>query len=111
MTPGQHKTLKGEEKMPDLIRSNKLSYKYALLSMIETLQEVAYQHTAEVATTQLPDPVLTQDALEKYSYLDSNLLAFSKERAYELMDSALGKLQTMSDTEFAELELSLDFDE
>ena len=29
----------------------------------------------------------------------------------ELTDSALGKLQTMSDTEFAELELFPDFDE
>ena len=29
----------------------------------------------------------------------------------ELTDSALGKLQAMSDAEFAELELYLDFDE
>ena len=78
------------------------SIKYAPLSMIETLQEAAYQQTAEAAATQLPDakeqaldeypmpdPVLTQDDLEKCGYLDSDLLPLSKERAYELMDRDL----------------------
>ena len=54
------------------------SIKYAPLSMIETLQEAAYQQTAEAVATQLPDaqeqaldeypmpdPALTQDDLEK----------------------------------------------
>mgnify|MGYP006065746953 FL=1 len=74
------------------------SIKYAPISMIETLQEAAYQQTAEAAATQLPDaqeqaldeypmpdPTLTQDDLEKCGYLDGDLLSLSKERAYELM--------------------------
>ena len=82
------------------------SIKYAPLSMIETLQEAAYQQmqeqvgqqTAEAAAAQLPDaqelaldkypmpdPVLTKDNLEKCGYLDSDLLPLSKERAYEMM--------------------------
>ena len=78
------------------------SIKDASLSMIETLQEAAHQQTAEAAATQLPDaqeqaldeypmpdPVLTQDDLEKCSCLDSDLLPLSKERAYELMDRDL----------------------
>ena len=86
------------------------SIKYAPLSMIETLQEAAYhqmqeqvsQQTTEAAATQLPDaqeqaldeypmpdPVLTQDDLEKCGYLDSDLLPLSKERAYELMERDL----------------------
>ena len=78
------------------------SIKYAPLSMIETLQEQASQQAAETATTQLPDaqeqaldeypmpdPVLTQDDLEKCGCLDSDLLPLSKERAYELMDRDL----------------------
>ena len=78
------------------------SIKYAPLSMIETLQEAAYQQTAEAATTQLPDapeqhldeypmpdPTLTQDDLEKCGYLDGDLLPLSKERAYELMERDL----------------------
>lgn len=86
------------------------SIKYAPLSMIETLQETAYQQmqeqvsqqTAEAAATQLPDaqeqaldeypmsdPVLTQDDLEKCGYLDDDLLPLSKERAYELMERDL----------------------
>ena len=86
------------------------SIKYAPLSIIETLQEAASQQmqeqvsqqTAEAAATQLPDaqeqaldeypmpdPVLTQDDLEKCGYLDSDLLPLSKERAYELMDRDL----------------------
>ena len=57
------------------------SIKYAPISMIETLQEAAYQQTAEAAATQLPDaqeqaldeypmpdPTLTQDDLEKCGY-------------------------------------------
>ena len=86
------------------------SIKYAPLSMIETLQEAAYQQmqeqgsqqTAEAAAAQLPDaqeqaldeypmpdPVLTQDDLEKCGCLDSDLLPLSKERAYELMERDL----------------------
>ena len=86
------------------------SIKYAPLSMIETLQETAYQQmqeqvsqqTTETAATQLPDaqeqaldeypmpdPALTQDDLEKCGYLDSDLLPLSKERAYELMERDL----------------------
>ena len=78
------------------------SIKYAPLSMIETLQEAAYQQTAEVVAAQLPDaqeqaldeypmpdPVLTQDDLEKCGCLDRDLLPLSKERAYELMERDL----------------------
>ena len=86
------------------------SIKYAPLSMSETLQEAAYQQmqeqgsqqTAEAAAVQLPDaqeqaldeypmpdPVLTQDDLEKCGCLDSDLLPLSKERAYELMERDL----------------------
>ena len=78
------------------------SIKYAPLFMIETLQEAAYQQTAEVVAAQLPDaqeqaldeypmpdPVLTQDDLEKCGCLDSDLLPLSKERAYELMERDL----------------------
>ncbi|WP_442906887.1 YodL domain-containing protein [Intestinibacillus sp. Marseille-P6563] len=78
------------------------SIKYAPLSMIETLQEVAYQHTIEATATQLPDvqeqaldtypmpdPTLTQNDLEKCGYLDGDLLPLSKERAYELMERDL----------------------
>ena len=78
------------------------SIKYAPLSMIETLQEAAYQQTAEAVATQLPDtqeqaldeypmpdPALIQDNLEKCGYLDSDLLSLSKERAYELMERDL----------------------
>ena len=80
------------------------SIRYALLSMIETLQEAAVQQMQAAAqaavpeVTQLPDapeqtldeypmpdPTLTQDDLEKCGYLDSDLLPLSKERAYELM--------------------------
>ena len=76
--------------------------RYAPLSIIETLQETAYQQTAEATTTQLPDapeqhldeypmpdPTLTQDDLEKCGYLDGDLLPLSKERAYELMERDL----------------------
>ena len=86
------------------------SIKYASLSMIETLQEAASQQmqeqvsqqTTETAAAQLPDaqeqaldeypmpdPVLTQDDLEKCGCLDSDLLPLSKERAYELMERDL----------------------
>ena len=80
------------------------SIRYAPLSMIETLQEAAVQQMQAAAqaaapeTTMLPDapeqhldeypmpdPVLTQDDLEKCGYLDSDLLPLSKDRAYELM--------------------------
>lgn len=37
----------------------------------------------------MPDPVLTQDDLEKCGYLDNDLLPLSKERAYELMERDL----------------------
>ena len=86
------------------------SIKYAPLSMIETLQEAASQQmqervsqqTVETAAAQLPDaqeqaldeypmpdPVLTQDDLEKCGCLDSDLLPLSKERAFELMERDL----------------------
>ena len=78
------------------------SIKYAPLSMIETLYEQASQQTAEATAALLPDaqeqvldeypmpdPVLTQDDLEKCVCLDSDLLPLSKERAYELMDRDL----------------------
>ena len=78
------------------------SIKYAPLSKIEALQEATYQQTAEAAAAQLPDaqeqaldeypmpdPVLTQDDLEKCGCLDSDLLPLSKERAYELMERDL----------------------
>lgn len=86
------------------------SIKYALLSMIETLQEAASkqmqeqvsQQAAKAAAAQLPDaqeqaldeypmpdPALTQDDLEKCGYLDGDLLPLSKERAYELMERDL----------------------
>ncbi len=80
----------------------KQSIKYAPLSMIETLYEQASQQTAEAAAALLPDaqeqaldeypmpdPVLTQDDLEKCGCLDSDLLPLSKERAYELMERDL----------------------
>mgnify|MGYP000260038665 CR=1 FL=1 len=67
------------------------SIKYAPLSMIETLQEAAYQQMQEQALDEypMPDPVLTQDDLEKCGYLDGDLLPLSKERAYELMERDL----------------------
>lgn len=78
------------------------SIKYAPLSMIETLYGQASQQTAEAAAALLPDaqeqaldeypmpdPVLTQDDLEKCGCLDSDLLPLSKERAYELMERDL----------------------
>ena len=88
------------------------SIKYAPLSMIETLQEAAYQQMQEQVSQQaeetaavptqlpdtpeqaldeypMPDPALTQDDLEKCGYLDSDLLPLSKERAYELMERDL----------------------
>ena len=78
------------------------SIKYAPLSMIQTLYEQASQQTAEAAAALLPDaqeqaldeypmpdPVLTQDDLEKCGCLDSDLLPLSKERAYELMERDL----------------------
>ena len=66
-----------------------------------TEPEQAPQQTAEAAAqlpdTQeqaldeypMPDPVLTQDNLEKCGCLDSDLLPLSKERAYELMERDL----------------------
>ena len=88
------------------------SIKYAPLSMIETLQEAAYQQMQEQVSQQaeetaavptqlpdtpeqaldeypMPDPALTQDDLEKCGYMDSDLLPLSKERAYELMERNL----------------------
>ena len=68
------------------------SIKDASLSIIETLQEAAHQQTAEAAATQLPDaqeqaldeypmpdPVLTQDNLEKCGYLDSDLDVYKRQ--------------------------------
>ena len=84
------------------------SVEEAPLSMLETLQESAYQQMTEQAVQQaegsgqlpdvreqaldeypMPDPALTQDDLEKCGYLDSDLLPLSKERAYELMEREL----------------------
>ena len=86
------------------------SIKYAPLSMIETLQEAASQQMQEQVSQQIvetaaaqlpdaqeqaldeypmPDPVLTQDDLEKCGCLDSDLLPLSKERAFELMERDL----------------------
>ena len=44
------------------------SIKYAPISMIETLQEAAYQQTAEAAATQLPDA--QEQALDEYPMPD-----------------------------------------
>ena len=84
------------------------SVEEAPLSMLETLQESAYQQMTEQAVQQaegsgqlpdvreqaldeypMPDPALTQDDLEKCGYLDGDLLPLSKERAYELMERDL----------------------
>ncbi len=78
------------------------SIREAPLSIIETLQEAAYQQAARAVAAQqpdaseqaldeypMPDPVLTQDDLEKCGCLDSDLLPLSKERAYELMERDL----------------------
>ena len=84
------------------------SVEEAPLSMLETLQESAYQQMTEQAVHQaegsgqlpdvreqaldeypMPDPALTQDDLEKCGYLDGDLLPLSKERAYELMERDL----------------------
>ena len=84
------------------------SVEEAPLSMLETLQESAYQQMTEQAVQQaegsdqlpdvreqaldeypMPDPTLTQDNLEKCGYLDGDLLPLSKERAYELMERDL----------------------
>ena len=78
------------------------SIKYASLSMIEALQEVADHQTAEAAAAQfpgareqaldeypMPDPALSEEELAKCSCLDSDLLPLSKERAYELMERDL----------------------
>ena len=78
------------------------SIKYASLSMIEALQEVADHQTAEAAAAQfpgareqaldeypMPDPALSEVELAKCSCLDSDLLPLSKERAYELMERDL----------------------
>ena len=92
----------------DDLNMGNASIKYAPLSMIETLQEAAYQQMQEQVSQQaedtaavptqlpdapeqaldeypMPDPALPQDDLEKCGYLDSDLLPLSKERAYELM--------------------------
>ena len=88
------------------------SIQEAPTSMIETLQDAAYQQmqkqvsrqaeeSADVSTQlpdaqeqaldeyPMPDPALTQDDLEKCGYLDNDLLPLSKERAYELLERDL----------------------
>lgn len=88
------------------------SIQEAPLSMIETLQDAAYQQMQEQVSQQaedpavpspqlpdaqeqaldeypMPDPALTQDDLEKCGYMDNDLLPLSKERAYELMERDL----------------------
>ena len=88
------------------------SIQEAPTSMIDTLQDAAYQQmqkqvsrqaeeSADVSTQlpdaqeqaldeyPMPDPALTQDDLEKCGYLDNDLLPLSKERAYELLERDL----------------------
>ena len=88
------------------------SIQEAPTSIIETLQDAAYQQmqkqvsrqaeeSADVSTQlpdaqeqaldeyPMPDPALTQDDLEKCGYLDNDLLPLSKERAYELLERDL----------------------
>ena len=88
------------------------SIQEAPTSMIETLQDAAYQQMQEQVSRQvedsaapstqlpdaqeqaldeypMPDPTLTQDDLEKCGYLDNDLLPLSKDRAYELMERDL----------------------
>ena len=88
------------------------SIQEAPTSMIETLQDAAYQQmqkqvsrqaeeSADVSTQlpdaqeqaldeyPMPDPALTQDDLEKCGYLDNDLLPLSKVRAYELLERDL----------------------
>ena len=88
------------------------SIQEAPTSMIETLQDAAYQQmqkqvsrqaeeSADVSTQlpdaqeqaldeyPMPDPALTQDDLEKCGYLDNDLLPLSKVRSYELLERDL----------------------
>ena len=71
---------------------------YASPEMVEILQEAQLSQPAPLPPEPpkhhldeypMPDPVLTQDDLEKCGYLDSDLLPLSKERAYELMERDL----------------------
>ena len=70
---------------------------YAPLEMVETLQEAQLSQPPlppeppehHLDEYPMPDPVLTQDDLEKCGYLDGDLLPLSKERAYELMERDL----------------------
>ena len=71
---------------------------YAPLEMVETLQEAQLSQPTPLPPEPpehhldeypMPDPVLTQDDLEKCGYLDGDLLPLSKERAYELMERDL----------------------
>ncbi len=106
-TPDMPRSIAALQICQDLDMGNK-SIKYARLSMIETLQTAAEHQMQESAkeaaavSAQLPDapqqvldeypmpdPMLTQDDLEKCGYLDSDLLPLSKERAYELMERDL----------------------
>ena len=73
------------------------SIKYAALSMIETLQEAAYQQTAEATATQLPDaqeqaldeyPMPDSEVsvsdMQEYGYFYDGMLPVTRERALEL---------------------------
>ena len=70
---------------------------YAPLEMVETLQEAQLSQPPlppeppehHLDEYPMPDPVLTQDDLEKCGYLNGDLLPLSKERAYELMERDL----------------------
>ena len=72
---------------------------YAPLEMVETLQEAQLSQPPlppeppehHLDEYPMPDPVLTQDDLEKCGYLDGDLLPLSKERAYELMAQDLDR--------------------
>ena len=58
-------------------------HQQAITSQLPDVQEQALDEYP------MPDPVLTQDDLEKCGYLDGDLLPLSKERAHELMERDL----------------------
>ena len=64
-----------------------------------------------VLPEQLQSPLLTAEWEYRLGEIERGELAPEETELRELTDSALGKLQTMSDAEFAELELYPDFDQ
>lgn len=54
-----------------------------------TLSQLSEYQEQALDEYPMPDPVLTQDDLEKCGYLDNDLLPLSKERAYELLERDL----------------------